>query len=232
MMRSLVFGLLLAAAFAAHAVEAPAPAYKEEAEKIGQPSVIVAPDYPAEALRDKRGGVVEVTGRVSALGVLEDAHVAAVAPAGDEFAAAVREVIADWLFYVPTDDTCLPDRRTVTNRVEFSAADGKPHIAVVRMAASKTDSPAMYRAIERPEVNYPQMAISGNVEADVYARLDVGPDGTVQKAYAKAYSPRKGSVVNAMAAEVERTTERWRFPPPDDRKPWTGCYVFHFRLHR
>ena len=219
-------------ASAAHAADA-VPSFKENADKVGQQSLIVQPDYPREALRDKRAGVVEIQGRVSAWGTLEDARVTPAAPDDAEFVEPVREVLPYWLYHVPTDDACMPSPEPITNRVEFSAEDGKPHIRVTRLASPpKQETPAMFRARRQPTPNYPMRAVDMGYEANVYARLEVNEDGTVRGATAKGFSPRKSSVLRSMEAEVERTMSNWSFPPRDDGKagPWIGCYSFNFRL--
>lgn len=225
--------VLLATAVGARAeIPPPAssePAFKENAERTGRPSRIVPPEYPRQALRERRGGIVEASGYVSPFGVLEDARVTAVPPSDEAFAAAVRDVISDWLFYVPTDNSCMPDRALVTNRVEFTADDGEPHISVTRRVPSRESKPH-FKALHRVNPGYPQSAVRNGVEATVYARINVDPEGKVSDVTEKAYSTSKSGVVHALEDEVRRTLLQWRFPPPDTGKSWTGCYTINFRL--
>lgn len=232
MRRAVALCLWVAFAGAARA-EDRLPAFKENADKVGQQLLIVTPDYPRAALRDKRGGAVEIAGRVSPWGTLEDVRITPLAPADTEFVEPVREVIPYWLYYVPTDDACMPSSDPITNRVEFSAQDGKPHIEVTRLAAApKKETPAMFRPRRNPTPNYPTRAVEMGFEGNVYARLEVNADGTIRGASAKGFSPRKSSVLRSMEAEVERTLMTWSYPPRDDGKAdsWVGCYTFNFRI--
>ena len=214
---------------AAHAQDSATP-FKEGAERFGQPARIVAPDYPADALREKRGGVVEISARVTGLGWIEDARVTALAPSGEDFARAVREVIDHWVFHVPIDDDCRPDSKPVVNRVEFSAEDGKPHISVVRLAQERPLA-REFKPLRRVDPKYPQQAVRLGVEAIVYARAEVDVEGHVRDASAWAYSREKSPVLRDMEGEVRRAIREWRFAPREDAKPWVGCYTFEFRLH-
>lgn len=210
----------------------PAPAFKEGEERMGQPSRIVAPDYPPVARMEKRGGTVEITGRVSPFGVLDDAKVTAVPPADEEFAAAVRDVLEYWFFYVPTGDDCQPDPKPVTIRVEFSAEDGKPHVGVVRLASPKVESPAHFKPTRRVEPRFPARALNEGVAGSVYARLEVDARGEVSDVKAQAYSVRRASagVLRSMESETRSALLAWRYPPPPEGKPWVGCYVINFRF--
>lgn len=222
--------LLLAAAAAAHAEEGPAPTYHDKADTIGQPYVIVAPDYPAQALAEKRGGIVAIAGRVSGIGNLEDVKITAEPPTDPAFSAAVKQVIGWWLFSAPTDEQCQPDSRIVVNRVEFNADDGKPHISVLRVATPHEPLDAKFVPIHRDEPRYPEPAVRGEVEAIVYVRLDVDSQGKVAKVFARAYSREKSWATRLMESEVEKAFRNWRYPPPADGKPWAGCHVVNFHL--
>lgn len=232
MRRAIAATALLAIGLAAQAQDIASPQFKEGEERFGQPGRIVAPEYPPQALQERRGGVVEVSGRVSPIGVLEDAKVSAVPPTDEAFAKAVREVLEYWLFYVPTGSDCQPDRRPVLNRVEFSAEDGKPHIGVVRLASPRADTPTdKYKPLRRIEPRYPDRAVREGVESTVYARIDVDAEGKPKVTAARAYWIRDSGALRTMENETRSALESWRFPPPADGKPWSGCYTLNFRLH-
>jgi len=223
-----MFACVLLAATAARAADL-VPQYKEGAERFGQPARIYAPDYPPDALREKRGGVVEISGQVNWRGWMESPRVTAIGPTDEAFAKAVREVVDHWTFYVPIDDQCLPDPKPVVNRVEFTAEDGKPHISVVRSAEPRQ----LYREVKprrRVDPSYPQEAVRQGVQATVYARIEVDAEGSVSDASARAYSRSDSPVMRSMESEVRRALAKWRFTPPADGKPWAGCYTFDFTL--
>jgi outer membrane biosynthesis protein TonB len=207
------------------------PSYREGSDTLGQPSRIVAPDYPMTALMDARGGVVEVTGRVSPFGLLEEAKVTAVPPTDEAFAAAVRDVIGNWIFYVPTDDHCQPDPHPVTTRIEFSAEDGKPHISVLRLAAPKLEPQAHFKPIYRAEPEFPSGALNAGLGGSVFARIDVDGKGNVSDVDARAYSVRESDALRTLEKATRKALFNWRYPPPPEGKPWAGCFVVHFRFH-
>lgn len=231
MRRFLLASALLAIGATALAQAPIEPEYREGSERIGQPSRIVAPEYPPLALMDKRGGVVEITGRVSPFGILEDAKVTVAPSTGEEFAVAVRDVLEYWLFHVPTDNQCQPDPHPIGVRVEFGAEDGKPHVGVVRLASPKVEPQAHYKAIHRVEPNFPKRALNEGIAGTVYARIDVDGEGRVSDVNAHAYSIRKAEgVMRSLENETRSALMGWRYPPPPEGKPWAGCYVINYRF--
>lgn len=230
-MRALLLGAaLVAAATQSGASSEIDPTFFETDLAMGQPSRIVAPDYPMVALMDKKGGVVEVSARVSPFGLLEAAKVSAVPPTDEAFAAAVRDVLENWIFYVPTDKQCQPDPRPVTTRVEFSAEDGKPHVSIFRPAAPKSETAAHFKATYRVNPDFPRRALEEGIAGTVFARVDVNARGEVSEVFARAYSTRESGVLRSLESATRSALLSWRYPPPPEGRPWAGCYVIHFRF--
>ena len=81
----------------------------------GRATRIVEPEFPARALAENRTGYIDVRGRVSPLGSLQDIEYSPDNPQSGIFIDPVRRAIRHWEFQPPVGRDCQPSEERVTN---------------------------------------------------------------------------------------------------------------------
>lgn len=182
------------------------------------------PYYPKPALDKGRGGYVEIQGRVTPQGTLDQVKYAPDTPASAAFIAPLQQVISQWRFEAPLGRDCQPSQERVTNRVYFSVANGKGGVRVTvvppedarrsipRLAPVKREEPRLESL--QPKAPHPA----------IYTRMQVAPAGDVISVEPRSYSRQAG--VRELEQEVIRALTQWKFPPaPDTGVNRFVCYA-------
>jgi hypothetical protein len=210
-----------------------APVYQADPQtRLGRPKVIIAPEYPPAALSEHRTGSVEVRGRIDPYHALVDPEYRAENPDSEVFVAAVRAVVPRWEFYPVTRSDCFPAADVpVAFRVLFDLEAGNPKIDVEVLAAGPK-RPAI-PVVARVKLTYPRDALRVGIEAVVYARLVVNPDGSVAEVTTDSYPKRVNNENRSFENEVERNLGRWKFaalPPGGDQQRRIVCEDVLFNI--
>ena len=206
--------------------------YGSDPRQWGQPHVIVAPDYPADALASHVTGTVHVSGVIAPMGNLEDIAYSVDPPTATALVDALKEVMPRWVFYPSVAKTCLPSSDRVLTQVWFEIRDGEPHISVSRggVPAPPEAGASQFKALTRVEPRYPRQMIREGRQSHVYARMEVDAAGTVTRVTAKAYPPARG--LGPFETESEEALMLWKFPPAQQgmSRPRILCYDIVYRL--
>ncbi len=170
--------LLLGASIIAAAEEPPEVHYFGETAHYGRPNRVVEPGYPAEALAKGITGYVDMRGHVSPLRAFEDVEFTPGTPEATIFVQPLKDVIAHWEFYPVFDGDCFPSHKAVSVRVIFALENQKPHVSLVVATVDVPPDNSM-KAVKRKKVSYPRAPLRDGVQAYVYSRSVVNPDGSV-----------------------------------------------------
>lgn len=216
---------LAAAAFAAIAAPAAEQArsstfHADDPSGWGRVTRLVEPKYPAAALRGKRSGHVDVSGRVTAQGLLEQVTYSPDRPASGVFIDPIRRVIREWRFVPPLERLCQPTGERVTNRVSFGLEAGKPRIAV-SLRARPGRPPPMLAPLRREEPAVPR----AGAPVPIYARTRLDENGNVVSVEPRSYPPRGATGVREIEHEVIRALAQWKFPASGE--PGANRFVCH-----
>jgi hypothetical protein len=202
-------------------------------EDGGRPEQFVPPDYPKDALTRGTTGYVDVDAFVDGRLVLRDVRFHAGSQDAEVFVSGLRDVAKYWLFQPPVAKaTCLPATgEKITFRVIYEIEAGAPHISIeVPKPQARTVKSLHPRC---PVPHYPHEALREGVLANVFARVDIRPDGTVSQVQAQAYPETEGAAGTArFTEEVERTLRDCRFDPAEGEGRRAACYGVLFRTGR
>jgi TonB family protein len=197
----------------------------------GRATRIVEPAYPPRALAEGRTGYIDVQGRVSPLGVLQDIKYSPEDPESAVFIDAVRRAIRDWEFQPPVGRDCQPSDERITNRIWFEIADGKPKVSVSLVRAAGPGDPTVLKPLTREDPIYPSSMRRSNTEAVVFARVRVNAAGEVVAIEPHSYPRRRGTSMRDFEHEVIRALTQWRYPPaPASDSTRVVCYDLRFKL--
>ena len=89
-----------------------------------RPKAIVPPEFPAEQLKAKATGYVDIDVSIDKAGKVTSARIVKSNPENKAFEMAVSETIKYWLFRQRADVNCEPIARTSNVRVWFDIRDG------------------------------------------------------------------------------------------------------------
>jgi outer membrane biosynthesis protein TonB len=227
----------LVCVFAACAALAAAAQAQRDAFVTGDPALwgratrIVEPEFPARALAEGRTGYIDVRGRVSPLGILQDIEYSPDNPQSGVFIDPVRRAIRDWEFQPPVGRDCQPSEERVTNRIWFEIAEGKPKVSVSLVRSPAPGDPAMLQPVHREDPIYPSSMRRSNTEAVVFTRVRVNAAGEVVSVEPHAYPRRRGTSMREFQHEVIRALTQWRYPPaPESDSSRVVCYDLRFKL--
>lgn len=152
------------------------------AYSFGKPTVMVPPEYPAEALARSQGASVAVKGTILATGELADATISA---NGDPaFEKAVREVLHYWRFVPEMTETCAFRESPAAYTIIFEIVEDKPKISVAR--AAPPAAPEVVTSVPatrtRKSPVFPRAALERGIEGSrLVAYLPVAADGSVSE---------------------------------------------------
>ena len=215
-------------AMAATCAAAEEPFHARDPAQWGQVMKSVDPRYPPQALAAGRTGYVDIRGRVSPLGVLQDIEYSPDTPESNVFIDSIRRVISAWTFRPPLGRDCQPSEARVANRVSFEMPEGKPQ---VRATLLKNEAVRLeeFMPLVRDDPVYPANMRRAGAEAVVYTRLRVDPAGNVTSVEPRAYPA--GGATREFEHEVIRALSQWKFPqPPAGIPSLLVCFDVWFRL--
>lgn len=218
-------------ALAAPAQQQPAPYASADPALWGRATRIVEPAYPPRALAEGLTGYIDVRGRVSPLGILQDIEYSPDNPQSGVFIDPVRRAIRDWNFAPPVGRDCQPSNERVTNRIWFEIEEGKPKVSVSLVRAAAPGDPPVLQPLKREDPIYPSSMRRSNGEAVVYTRVRVDAAGEVIAVEPRAYPLRRGAPTREFEHEVIRALTQWRYPPaPPSDATRVVCYDLVFKL--
>ncbi len=191
---------------------------------------IEAPDYPRDALARHVTGYVDLRGHVSPLQAYVDVEFTPGSADAAIFVESIRKEIGLWEFLPLTRDDCLPANETLKLRVLFDIQGDKP---VVNIAMEKRhDGKRKIEVVKQAQLQFPRGAMRNGVEAFIYTRSVVEPDGSVSRVEAQVYTPRTWDDPEPMEREVKSSLAKWRYAPQADAdtRRRTVCNEISFRL--
>ena len=198
----------------------------------GRVKRLVPPEFPKAALDQGRSGYVDVRGRVSPIGFLEEIEYSPEDAGSGVFIDPIRKVIAHWELEPPLGRDCQPSEERIVNRVWFDVKDGKPSVSVSLVRPQAGVPPPTLRPLQREDPVYPNSLRRSGDQAVVYARLVVDPSGQVLSVEPHAFPRRRGYRTREFQQEVIRALSQWRYPPaPEAGGNRHVCYDIWFRLH-
>ena len=206
--------------------------FHAQARRWGHAEHVVAPKYPEAALAAGRTAELDFFGTVTPTGELAEMRFAPASAADEDFVASLRKVLPAWRFHPAIDKRCSPSTERLAWRAHFALRDGQPHFAVTHQPASlarelREDERVVHRIVPR----YPRRAVLDQVEAHVYARMEIDKAGQVAAVGALAY-PRDHRDAEHFEHAVAKALYEWRYPEalPDRVAPRIACQSFHFRV--
>ncbi|QJR09807.1 hypothetical protein DSM104443_00857 [Usitatibacter rugosus] len=186
----------------------------ELASRPAHPIRVVPPDYPAQALAQGTKAAVDVTGKVTAGGSMQDATFRS-STDDPAFQKAIEDVLPYWIFSAEVDTRiCEPVASEATVRVWFEIVDGKPKVSVSQPVSGKPyelkrESGRKFRVepVRRIRVKFPREGIRKDIgSATVIALSRVGADGTVQSIVFQ-----NTRVDDSFYAEAKAALRRWTY---------------------
>jgi hypothetical protein len=241
-MKAAAFGLAVAlwapcASIADEVAEQAPDAYLGvEPSKWGAPRVIVAPEYPADALAHGVKGSVTVGGFISPEGAFVDPQYTVDPPDATALIQSVKDVIGLWVFYPFIKETCLPTTSPVLMQVWFEIRDGAPHISVSRdpTATKNLNADPALKAVKRVDPEFPRLMIRQGLSAKVYARTEVDPAGNVTRVVAKVFPIERYVDRSDFEVETEQALRQWKYTEAAAGFTRTRvvCYEVVFNLRR
>ena len=200
----------------------------------GRPQRFVAPEYPAEALDRRITGYVDVEGVVDGARTLAEPVFRPGSPEAEVFVPALRKVVPDWAFYPRYGKgSCVPVPTRMRLRVTFDLEHGKPKIGTDTPERPVRATPNIRPHCDR--IRYPSDALRDDETAIVYARVNVGPDGTTSSVETDVF-PKHGEFIdNGFRDAVKSALSYCRFDPADyPTLPHAACFdvIFNIREGR
>jgi len=206
--------------------------YHVQERPWGEPSRIVPPEYPADALAQRRTGSVDLIGWIDALGQYRDVAYEAGTPDSAAFVQSLRQVAGFWRFHPLLGNDCMPRNDRVVTRVWFEVVEGKPKVSVSSPTLPKRTTPRM-DPVERVEPRYPDaMRRSRGDGAVVFTRQDIEPDGTVSNVAMQTFAVGQPAPARPFEREVDLALRDWRWPalPAGESRKRAACYQVVFKL--
>jgi outer membrane biosynthesis protein TonB len=213
----LAFFLVLLPCFAAGAD--PRPSGDDElSRRAARLTVLVPPEYPAQALRDRVEATVDVVGTVRGDGSFDVVGIQAT-PDREDFRSVVSQVAKYWTLRPRYGFDCSPREVEGRLRIWFEIKVGGPAISVSYPDAAApvtgaVDAPARlsgqspeHTPAYRANPQYPRDALIRNLQGRVEALMRVGTDGKVERVVIVPDGHPKvfdGAVTPALSS--------WRFP--------------------
>ena len=192
----------------------------------GSAKRVALPDYPAELRERRAAGFVDIAGRVTPAGTLADVEIHPGPGDARLLVEPLRAVLAQWRFEAPVDDDCRPTTARVTNRLWFEVDDrGKPKLDIEPPAAP---GPALHPVARHP-TTYPYSMERMALEANVFAKLTIGPGGEVTSVRAAGHSPEGAANLARFERETEENLARWRFGAAAERAERIACMTVLYR---
>jgi hypothetical protein len=196
----------------------------------GSPGRTIKPDYPHEALARKEGGFVDLEALLLRDGKLENVRLTPADEASRAFVPALRDVLHLWRFNREIGPDCFPVEAPISARVWFEPVGDEGRVSVSTPGRPATPNIAARPAARNnPQPAYPSTMLRKNLQADVYAQLNVRDDGVVESVHTQVYPRQDPSVERHFGAAVESTLQEWRFEPRA-AGPWRYCTVVNFRI--
>ena len=205
-----------------------------------RPKVVVAPEYPADALEKKITGYVDADVLVREDGVVGEIRSLSSTPKNEDFEKAVAEVIKLWVFHTPMSN-CRPYETVGNVRIWFDLKDGAGTVSVsnrvsVPDPAAKAGPPkskvVSSNAKElRATVRYPARARRANSQGHVNLIFAAEPDGSISKIdVAYSISKPSGYEKDFIAASKAAVAQFKINAMPDRDKAVAVCVPFNFYL--
>ena len=185
----------------------------ELTSRPAHPIRVLPPDFPAAALAQGTKAAVDVTGTVTAGGLMtQPTYKSSIDDPA--FQKAIEDVLPYWTFAAEVDTaTCEPKASEATVRVWFEIVDGKPKVSLSQPAARTRDERKgdggrpRVEPVRRIQPKYPREAIHRDIEsATVIALSRVGPDGRVQSVVFQ-----NTRVADSFYAEAKGALRRWTY---------------------
>ena len=218
------------------------PLTDSDPESWLRPKVVVAPEYPPEAIEKKLYGYVDVDLIVTDEGFAGEIRSVTSTPKNEAFEEAVRKVISLWTFHAPMSN-CRPYETVGNVRVWFEMKGDAGTVSV----SNRTPLPATAAAVAGPKsklvstnlaavrqmVRYPVRARRAGANGQVVIKFTVDPaTGEVaSKEIAVAKSRPAGYEDDFAAVAMAVVTKLKLEPMPDRDKPVVACYPFKFLLN-
>jgi TonB-like protein len=244
MRRSVAAFLAWTALTAAADPSPPVPTHADDPSKWGRLDRVFAPEYPKEALDKGISGSVEIDGIVTGWRTLSDVKLRPEGASSAVFVKAVEEAIPHWRLFPPLGNDCMPSNARVTTRAVFEIQDGKPRIFVEHAALERSGAPPVqFNPIRRVQPKYPKRILQAEIEAIVYALLEVNPSGEVTEVRTRTFPRYKGLILPAehrnyrevsiaFDADVAEAARRWEYSPAavggEQRR--ANCVTFIYRI--
>ena len=230
----LVAAACLAAASLAHASPEqvqPGPLRIEGMAPWGSITRLMEPDYPKEALASRAKYFVDISGRVSHVGTLEDVVYDPGSPEAAIMVGPLREVMKHWQFSTPMDDECQPSAVVVKNRIWFDFEAERPKLSVLVVHDEKGPEKRTLKATRRVDPMYPYSMRRLGWQANVFVKVVIDAEGNVTTASATAYPKEAGVDLSAFEQSSVQALGKWQFPPvPDEKRVREACYTIFYRL--
>jgi TonB family protein len=205
---------------------------------------MVTPKYPADALKNGVGGVVDLEVFIDRIGGVKDVRTMTSTPNNPQFEQAINDVIKYWRFGVPQSNRCVPTDSVgeVSLTFEVKAGEGVislSHRSGKQYAASDILPAPKFLDAKRVAnifaADYPRAARRAGATAQVYALL------TINSASGKATNAEVTHIITADGFEslfkeaAEPALMTIRHPPfhpksSEQSGDWTKCVVISYRL--
>jgi outer membrane biosynthesis protein TonB len=202
---------------------------------------MVEPKYPAAALKEGRGAVVDLEVLIDEIGAVKTVRSLTSTPSSPDFEAAIRNDLAGWLFHVASTDRCVPVETVGNVTVTFQVEQGKGKVSLTHRSLPKPPSDAKVRMgpriKNRKEVgedmnqSYPYSARRGGVRAQVYVLLTVDPVTGQVKEIEVPHVITHPDYVQAFAQAAREGMKRAVYTTVEGyTKPWKLCTVAKYEL--
>jgi hypothetical protein len=232
MRRLRVLAVVAASALPATAWTAPPsqpPVFHDASVKPSPlPARFVAPEYPAQALASGLTGDVVVEATLRTDGRLASPRYFVDSEASRAFVPPVEKVIGDWRFERDIGPDCMPTEAPIRARVHFGIEAGEPKVSAIRAEPQSPRPKPAPAAKKRVRVGYPQGMAERELQADIYARLEIDERGTVTHVATAAYPRTGGERLAAFEGAVRDAALDWVYPARAE--VWHSCVVFRFRM--
>ncbi len=233
---------LISISLCPNAFAAGEPLTNSDPESWLQPKVVVAPEYPADAIEKKLTGYVDVDLIVTDEGFAGEIRSVTSTPKSEAFEEAVRKVVSLWTFRAPMSN-CRPYETVGNVRVWFDMKGDAGAVSV----SNRTPMPASATAVAGPKsklvstnlsavrqmVRYPVRARRAGANGQVVIKLTVDPaTGEVASKEIAVAKSRPAGYEDDFAAVAMAVVAKLKLEPmPDRDKPVVACYPFKFLLN-
>lgn len=203
-----------------------------------RPKALVGPDYPKRALAEKITGVVDVELVIDELGGVKEVRSISSQPKNEDFEAAVRAVVEEWVFEAPRF-RCVPTSTVGNLRVWFNIKGGEAAVSVSypqplndesKIAKEDRVVGTNWDAV-RKSTRYPRKARKAGAQANAYVELHLDPKSGAVASVDVAQVLAPPLFEDAFRSEVKRAAAELVFKPmPNRSETVVVCVPFTFRL--